>query len=62
MGSDDHIGEGEESGCGGMLQNLIGTVLKYIGSLFLINVKSYREELSGADSLNQIVGIYQAAS
>ena len=45
-----------------MLQNLIGTVLKYIGSLFLINVKSYREELSGADSLNQIVGIYQAAS
>ena len=45
-----------------MLQDFIGSVLKHILGLLLIYIKAHPKELAGADSLDQILCLYQAAS
>src|SRR5699024_11587738 len=62
VGSDHNIRERKKSGCGGVFQNLIRTVLENILGLFLIYIQSYAGKFSGPDSIDKIVGLYQTAS
>lgn len=60
MRSDHNIREGQESCGNGMLQNLIGTVFKYVRGLLLIYIKSDTEEFMSADTFDQVVGFTSA--
>lgn len=62
MRGDDDVGEGEQSCRGGMLQDLIGTILENVRGFFLVNIQADAEELVGANSENQVIGTDQAAA
>ena len=62
MGGDHDIGEGQESGGGGMFQNLVRTVLEDVVRLFLVDIQTNSGEFMQADPLNQVLGLDQSTS
>ena len=62
MGGHDHVGHGDESGQGIVLQNVPRIVLKEEIRLLLVHVQTGRAHLAGLDGREQCLGIYQRAS
>ena len=59
---DHHVGEGQEPRGDGMLQDLVGAVLIYVGTFLLIYIQTHAGELTGADAFDQVVSLDQRAA